>query len=164
MKLVSETDYEGVLEQKSISQTIIPCKQKVKVLDYLFKEATLLKLQEYQKNGINIYKLKETVDVINAIKDIKRIDKVKVFLEGIDKTQLYERVNVLEPIIYKIARHNLDIVLYQLFQQKVVELKLSDSIKEVTEEDRINELWAMDYADKELEFQDTEPETDSEIL
>jgi hypothetical protein len=51
-----------------------------------------------------------------------------------------------------------------LFQQKVVELKLSDSIKEVTEEDRINELWAMDYADKELEFQDTEPETDSEIL
>ena len=60
-----------VLEQKSISQTIIPCKQKVKVLDYLFKEATLLKLQEYQKNGINIYKLKETVDVINAIKDIK---------------------------------------------------------------------------------------------
>ena len=164
LKLVSETDYEGVLEQKSISQTIIPCKQKVKVLDYLFKEATLLKLQEYQKNGINIYKLKETVDVINAIKDIKRIDKVKVFLEGIDKTQLYERVNVLEPIIYKIARHNLDIVLYQLFQQKVVELKLSDSIKEVTEEDRINELWAMDYADKELEFQDTEPETDSEIL
>ena len=61
LKLVSETDYEGVLEQKSISQTIIPCKQKVKVLDYLFKEATLLKLQEYQKNGINIYKLKETV-------------------------------------------------------------------------------------------------------
>ena len=89
---------------------------------------------------------------------------MKVFLEGIDKTQLYERVNVLEPIIYKIARHNLDNVLYQLFQQKVVELKLSDSIKEVTEEDRINELWAMDYADKELEFQDTEPETDSEIL
>ena len=146
MKLKGESSVE-----KATAPTLSKAKKKLKVLDYLLAEDTLLRLQKLQDNGINIYDLPEIKKVMDTIKDVKRIDEVRLFLDGIDKKLLYTRVNMLEPIIYKMARHNCDFTLYQLFQQKVVELGLSDKINRIIDHDLLDEFWAMDYADKDLE-------------
>lgn len=148
------------MKEKDTPPSIInKSKKRVKLLEYLLAEDTLLRLQKLHDEGINIYDLPETKKAINIIKDTKRIDEVKTFLEGIDKGQLYERINVLGPIVYKIAKYFFDFTLYQIFQQKVVELGLSEKIKEVIDQDLLNELWAMDYTDRELDVsKDTERE------
>lgn len=126
-------------------------KQKVKVLDYLLAETSLLRLNGLQQQGINIYDLVETKEAINVIKDSKRTNRAKEFLNGIDKSQLYERVNILGGILWNIAKYSLDFTLYQMYEQKVIELGLSKTLIEVTDQDIISQLWAQEYANEERE-------------
>lgn len=126
-------------------------KQNIKVLDYLLAETSLLRLNGLQQQGINIYDLVETKEAINVIKDSKRTNRTKEFLNGIDKSQLYERVNILGGILWNIAKYSLDFTLYQMYEQKVIELGLAEDLNEVTDQEIISQLWAQEYANEERE-------------
>lgn len=60
-------------------------------------------------------------------------------------------LNKLDSIIWNIARYYFDFTLYQVFQQKVIELGLSENITDVIDADDLNELWHQEYVLKELE-------------
>lgn len=154
-KFILKREADENVEKKQSKEVSKPfatkIKEKVKVLDYLFAETSLLRLNELQANGINIYDLAETTKAITIIKDIKQTDKVKEFLASIDKSILFGRVDKLDSIIWNIARYYFDFTLYQVFQQKVIELGLSERITEVIDADDLNELWHQEYVLKELE-------------
>lgn len=118
---------------------------KVKVLDYLFAESTLLKLDELHSKEVNIYELSETHRAIKIVKNISTTDKAKVFLDSIDKTQFYERINKIGEILWYIGRRYADPILYQIYEQKVIELGLSDSLNQITDADVLNQLWQQEY-------------------
>ena len=149
LMLEKEADRDSTSAQtnKSIGKS----KQKIKVLDYLFAESSLLKLSKLQSQGINIYDLAETQEAIRTIKDTKRTNKVKEFLDEIDKLVLYDRTDALDAIIWNIAKHYIDFTLYQIYQQKVIELGLSISPQEITDADDLTQLWQQEYANEELE-------------
>lgn len=148
LMLDTEAKKEEVKE-KQISQ--LANKPKIDVLDYLFAEDSLLKLDELQNKGIDIYDLIELKEAINIIKDIKRTDKSKKFLAGFDKSTLFARIDKLDGIIWDIARRCVDFTLYQVFQQKVIELGLSERIKEVMDRDEIDGFWYQEYSLGKLE-------------
>lgn len=118
---------------------------KVKVLDYLFAESTLLKLDELHSKEVNIYELSETHRAIKIVKNISTTDKAKAFLDSIDKTQFYERINKIGEILWYIGRRYADPILYQIYEQKVIELGLSDSLNQITDADVLNQLWQQEY-------------------
>lgn len=149
--LMLETEASKETKNEQSKEVVGKSKKKVKVLDYLFAETSLLRLDELQANGINIYDLAETTKTIAIIKDIKQTDKVKEFLASIDKSILFGRVDKLDSIIWNIARYYFDFTLYQVFQQKVIELGLSENITDVIDADDLNELWHQEYVLKELE-------------
>lgn len=149
--LMLETEANKETKNEQSKEVVGKSKKKVKVLDYLFAETNLLRLDELQANGINIYDLAETTKAITIIKDIRQTDKVKEFLASIDKSTLFDRVDKLDSIIWNIARYYFDFTLYQVFLQKVIELGLSERITEVIDADDLNELWHQEYVLKELE-------------
>lgn len=139
-------DNSEVLAPKVVSNKM---KCNVNVLDHLFAETVLLKLFALHKQDIDIFDLAETKRVIKIIKDISTIDKVRGFLSTIDKKLLYERIGKLNSIVWVIARHNIDFTLIQHFQQKVIELELSDKIKEVSKTDDIDRIWSLEEFESE---------------
>lgn len=150
-QIVLETEANKETKKEQSKEVVDKSKKRIKVLDYLFAETSLLRLDELQASGINIYDLAETKKAITIIKDIKQTDKVKEFLASIDKSILFERVDKLDSIIWSIARHYFDFTLYQVYQQKVIELGLSERITEVVDADDLNELWHQEYVLKEQE-------------
>lgn len=145
-------DGEARKEESKEKQTNQPVtKSKIDVLDYLFAESSLLRLDELQNKGIDIYDLIELKEAVNIIKDTKRTDKPKKFLAGFDKSTLFTRVDKLDGIIWDIARRCFDFTLYQVFQQKVIELGLSERIKEVMDRDEIDGFWYQEYSLGKLE-------------
>lgn len=143
---------EAKKEESKEKQTNQPVtKSKIDVLDYLFAEDSLLRLDELQNKGIDIYDLKELKEAINIIKDTKRTNKPKKFLAGFDKSTLFTRIDKLDGIIWDIARRCFDFTLYQVFQQKVIELGLSERIKEVMDRDEIDGFWYQEYSIGKLE-------------
>ena len=145
-------DGEARKEESKEKQTNQPVtKSKIDVLDYLFAEDSLLRLDELQNKGIDIYDLTELKEAINVIKDTKRTDKPKKFLAGFDKSTLFTRIDKLDGIIWDIARRCFDFTLYQVFQQKVIELGLSERIKEVMDRDEIDGFWYQEYSLGKLE-------------
>lgn len=145
-------DREARKEESKEKQTNQPVtKSKIDVLDYLFAEDSLLRLDELQNKGIDIYDLTELKEAINIIKDTKRTDKPKKFLAGFDKSTLFTRIDKLDGIIWDIARRCFDFTLYQVFQQKVIELGLSERIKEVMDRDEIDGFWYQEYSLGKLE-------------
>ena len=145
-------DREAKKEESKEKQTNQPVtKSKIDVLDYLFAEDSLLRLDELQNKGIDIYDLTELKEAINIIKDTKRTDKPKKFLAGFDKSTLFTRIDKLDGIIWDIARRCFDFTLYQVFQQKVIELGLSERIKEVMDRDEIDGFWYQEYSLGKLE-------------
>lgn len=130
-------------------ETIAKPKKTMNVLDYIFAETTLLYLHDLHNQGIDIFNLTETVRAINIIKNMSSISKVKPYLSTIDKTLLYERIDKINTIVWLIARHSIDFTLIQIFQQKVTELGLSDTIKETIKTDDLDYFWSMEeYEDK----------------
>lgn len=145
-------DREARKEESKEKQTNQPVtKSKIDVLDYLFAEDSLLRLDELQNKGIDIYDLTELKEAINIIKDTKRTDKPKKFLAGFDKSTLFTRIDKLDGIIWDIARRCFDFTLYQVFQQKVIELGLSERIKEVMDRDEMDGFWYQEYSLGKLE-------------
>lgn len=57
----------------------------------------------------------------------------------------------MDGIIWDIARRCFDFTLYQVFQQKVIELGLSERIKEVMDRDEIDGFWYQEYSLGKLE-------------
>lgn len=131
------------LEEKQINQPAV--KFKIDVLDYLFAEDSLVRLDGLLKDGINIYDLTELKEAVNIIKDTKRTDKPKKFLAEFDKSTLFARVDKLDGIIWDIARRCFDFTLYQVFQQKVIELGLSERVRKVMDRDEIDAFWHQEY-------------------
>ena len=66
-----------------------PPKPKTNILDYLFAETTLLRLDQLHSRDVNIYELPDISKAIRVIKDLSTISKAQSFLNGIDKTILY---------------------------------------------------------------------------
>lgn len=79
-QIVLETEANKEVKNEQSKETISKSKKKVKVLDYLFVETSLLRLNELQANGINIYDLVEIKESIAIIKDTRRTGKAKEFL------------------------------------------------------------------------------------
>lgn len=126
-------------------------KPKTKVLDYLLAESTLLRLEKLHSQEVNIYELSDTHKAIKIVKDLSTIDKAKAFFDGIDKTQLYERINKIAEILWYIGKHNADPILYQIFEQKVIELGLSEHLTKITDENILHQLWQQEIYNEELE-------------
>lgn len=127
-------------------------KPKVKVLDYLFAESTLLRLDKLRSQEVNIKELPELHKAVNVIKNLSTIDKAKAFLDSIDKMQLYDRIKVIGDILWYIGRKSADAKLYQLYEHKVIELGLSDSLTEITDEDLLHQLWQQDFYNEQEEL------------
>ena len=128
-----------------------PPKPKTNILDYLFAEATLLRLDQLHSRDVNIYELPDISKAIRVIKDLSTISKAQSFLNGIDKTILYGRINKISEILWYIGKHYADATLYQLYEQKVIELGLSDSINQITSEDILHHLWQQEISNEELD-------------
>ena len=128
-----------------------PPKPKTNILDYLFAEATLLRLDQLHSRDVNIYELPDISKAIRVIKDLSTISKAQSFLNGIDKTILYGRINKISEILWYIGKHYADATLYQLYEQKVIELGLSDSINQITSENILHHLWQQEISNEELD-------------
>ena len=50
-----------------------------------------------------------------------------------------------------IGKHYTDATLYQLYEQKVIELGLSDSINQITSENILHHLWQQEISNEELD-------------
>ena len=66
-------------------------------------------------------------------------------------TKLYGRINKISEILWYIGKHYADATLYQLYEQKVIELGLSDSINQITSEDILHHLWQQEISNEELD-------------
>lgn len=118
-------------------------RNKISLLNYLFDADNLYKLFDMLENDIDIYKLPEIKKSIQIILNVERIQiaKEKIIKKYGELKEHNLNIHRLDYIAMMLAYKCSQPNIYQIFQKKVIELKLSNDIERIKTSNEIEELF-----------------------